>query len=318
MPSGVPDGTSLAQPPAVRLRGSLEMCRPTTRVTLDAMSAQPDVDDLQACDPGLYGPDSVTWRVHADPSMALAGLRALLLQAVHPLAMSGVAQHSDFRDDPWGRLFRTAEYVGVTTYGTTVQAQRAGAKVRGIHRRLAGIEPESGRTYRVDDPALLRWVHCVEVESFLTTALRCGLRLTDAEQDRYYAEQVVGASLVGLDPATVPASVGQMAAYFREVQPDLRVTAKAREAARFILWPPMPSLVGLGTPARPAWVALTTAAFAMLPRWARRLYSLPGLPTTDLAATAAGLAFRTGLLVVPDALRAGPHLKDARARTGTG
>ena len=274
------------------------------------MTLQP----ADAPDPGLYGPDSVTWRVHADPSMALAGLRALLLQAVHPLAMSGVAQHSDFRQDPWGRLFRTAEYVGVTTYGTTDEARRAGAKVRGIHRRLAGIEPESGSAYRVNDPELLRWVHCVEVESFLSTAVRCGARLSAADQDRYLREQQVGARLVGLDD--VPGSVAQMADYFQGVRPQLRVTKAARDAALFVVWPPMPALVSLGTPARPAWVALATAAFAMLPRWARRLYSLPGLPTTDLAASAAGLAFRSGLLVVPDSLRAGPHLKDARQRLG--
>ena len=265
-------------------------------------------------DPGLYGPDSVTWRVHADPSMALAGLRALLLQAVHPLAMSGVEQHSDFRNDPWGRLFRTADYVAVTTYGTTEQAGRAGAKVRGVHRRLAGIEPESGTTYRVDDPELLRWVHCVEVESFLSTALRCGMRLSRADQDRYYDEQTTGAALVGLDSATVPGSVSQMAAYLRDMQSELRLTEAARRSVRFILWPPMPALVRLGTPARPAWVALATAAFAMLPRWARRIYGLPGLPTTDLAATAAGIAFRTGVLVVPEALRQGPHVKQAHAR----
>lgn len=274
------------------------------------MTSSPDV----APDPGLYGPDSVTWRVHADPSMALAGLRALLLQAVHPLAMSGVAQHSDFREDPWGRLFRTAEYVGVTTYGTTAQAQRAGAKVRGIHRRLAGIEPETGTAYRVNDPELLRWVHCVEVESFLSTAVRCGARISRADQDRYYREQQVGARLVGLE--SVPGSVAEMADYFTAVRPQLRVSTAARDAALFVVWPPMPALVSLGTPARPAWVALATAAFAMLPRWARRLYSLPGLPTTDLAATAAGIAFRSGLLVVPDSLRAGPHLKDARERLG--
>jgi uncharacterized protein (DUF2236 family) len=267
-------------------------------------------------DAGLFGPDSVTWRVHADPSMALAGLRALLLQAVHPLAMAGVAQHSDFRRDPWGRLFRTAEYVGVTTYGTTEQAHRAGARVRGIHRRLAGIEPETGTAYRVDDPALLRWVHCCEAESFLSTAVRCGLRLSAADRDRYYAEQTVGATLVGLDPATVPGSTREMADYFRAMRPELRVTAEARRAATFVLWPPMPALVQLGTPARPAWVALATAAATMLPRWARRLYRLPGIPTTDVAATAAGLAFRSGLLVVPEALRHGPHVKDARARLG--
>ena len=265
-------------------------------------------------DPGLFGPDSVTWRVHADPSMALAGLRALLLQAVHPLAMAGVAQHSGFRADPWGRLFRTADYVAVTTYGTTREAQRAGAKVRGIHGRLAGIEPESGRPYRVSDPDLLRWVHCSEAESFLSTAVRSGLRLSREEQDRYYAEQTRQAALVGVDPSTVPASVAEMADYFAGMRPDLKVTAAAREAAAFIVWPPMPALVQLGTPARPAWVALATASFAMLPRWTRRLYALPGLPTTDLAATAAGLALRSGLLAVPASLRLGPHAKAAHER----
>jgi uncharacterized protein (DUF2236 family) len=279
----------------------------------DRVSSQPSED---VADAGLYGPESVTWRVHADPSMALSGLRALLLQALHPLAMSGVAQHSDFRQDPWGRLFRTAEYVGVTTFGTTTEARRAGAKVRGIHRKLAGVEPESGQAYRVDDPDLLRWVHCVEAESFLSTAVRCGLRLSAAEQDRYYAEQTRNASLVGLDPRDVPASVEQMATYFHDMRPVLRVSKAAREAATFVLWPPMPALVRLGTPARPAWVALAAAAGAMLPRWARRMYRLPGLPTTDVAATAAGLAFRSGLLIVPESLRHGPHVKQARARLG--
>ena len=269
-----------------------------------------------AADAGLFGPDSVTWRVHADPSLALAGLRALLLQAVHPLAMAGVAQHSDFRRDPWGRLFRTAEYVGITTYGTTHEAERAAARVRAIHRRLAGIEPETGQPYRVSDPELLRWVHCCEVESFLSTGLRCGLRLSEPDQDAYYAEQTEQAALVGLDPEQVPASVDEMADYFAGMRPQLHVTAEARRAASFVLWPPMPALVQLGTPARPAWLALASAAFAMLPRWARRMYSLPGLPTTDVAATAAGLAFRSGLLVVPESLRHGPHLRAARERLG--
>jgi uncharacterized protein (DUF2236 family) len=276
------------------------------------MSAQPQ----SVPDPGLYGPDSVTWRVHADPTMALAGLRALFLQAVHPLAMAGVADHSDFREDPWGRLFRTADYIGVTTYGTRAQAERAGAKVRGIHRRLSGIEAESGIAYRVSDPDLLLWVHCVEVESFLTTTVRSGLRVSRADRDRYYAEQTLGSALVGLDPKQVPGSVEDMAAYFSRVRPELRVTAEARRTAAFILWPPMPTTVTRGTPARAAWIGLAATAFSMLPRWARRLYRLPGLPTTDLAATAAGIALRSGLLVVPERLRHGPELKAARARLG--
>jgi uncharacterized protein (DUF2236 family) len=282
-----------------------------TAEPLDPADLPQGTDDL-----GLFGPDSVTWRVHADPSMALAGLRALLLQAVHPLAMAGVAQHSDFRGDPWGRLFRTADYVAVTTYGTSAEAHRAAARVRGIHRRLSGVEPESGTAYRVDDPELLLWVHCSEVESFLSTAVRCGLRLTRSERDAYYDEQVRAAELVGIRARDVPSSEDDMAQYFLDMAPHLRVTEEARRTARFVLWPPMPSLVALGTPARPAWVALAGAAAAMLPRWARRLYALPGLPTTDVAATAAGLAFRTGLLAVPGRLRHGPHLKDAQRRLG--
>ncbi len=261
-------------------------------------------------DPGLYGPDSVTWRVHGDRSMLLAGLRALLLQAVHPLAMAGVAQHSDFRGDPWGRLFRTAEYVGVTTFGTTAEAERAGAKVRGIHRKLSGIDPASGRTYRVDDPDLLLWVHCVEAESFLTTAVRSGLRLSPGEQDRYYAEQVRGAALVGLRAA--PDSVASMRDYFQDMRPQLRVSADARAAARFVLFPPMPTKVALATPARPAWAGLATTAFCLLPGWARRLYRFPGLPSTDVGAAVVGRLLRGTLRPVPD----GTHLKAAKARLG--
>ena len=251
-------------------------------------------------DSGLYGPGSVTWRVNGDPSMLLAGLRALLLQAVHPLAMAGVAQHSDFKDDPWGRLFRTADYVRVTSFGTTKDAQQTAAAVRRIHNRLAGIEPESGRPYRVNDPELLLWVHCCQVESFLTTTTRCGLRLTAQEKDTYYAEQVRNAKLIGVKQA--PASVAEMADYFASQRPELRVTRAARDAARFVLFPPMPAKVQLGTPARPAWTLLAGTAFAMLPRWARRLYRLPGLPVTDVAATAAGMAIRRGLLTVPQRL----------------
>ena len=274
------------------------------------MTAQPTPDR----DPGLYGPDSVTWRVHADPTMLLGGLRALLLQAVHPLAMAGVAQHSDFRGDPWGRLFRTGEYVGVTTYGTTAQATRAAARVRGIHRKLSGIEPESGTAYRVSDPHLLLWVHCCEAESFLSTAVRCGLRLSRQEQDAYYAEQVRNARLIGL--ASAPDSVSAMADYFTQMRPELRVTAEARATVRFVLFPPMPTKIAFGTPARPAWGALAGVAGAMLPRWARRLYRLPAMATTDLAASAAGIVLRSGLLALPEDLRHGPHLKDAKTRLG--
>jgi uncharacterized protein (DUF2236 family) len=267
-------------------------------------------------DLGLYGPDSVTWRVHADPVMGAAGLRALLLQALHPRAMAGVAAHSEFRSDPWGRLFRTAEYIGVTTYGTSEAAGRAAARVRGVHRRGSVLDPATGETFRLDDPELLLWVHCAEVDSFLTTVRRAGLRLTDTEADRYVAEQVRGARLVGLDPAAdgVPASVAQLDEYFEEARPSLRLTPAAIEAAHFLAVPPMPWRVRLTTPAVPAWLSLITLGFTLLPGWARKLYAMPLLPLVDAGATVSVRALRTALLAVPASLRDGPHVKDARAR----
>lgn len=260
-------------------------------------------------DLGLFGPDSVSWRVHGDPTMVLGGLRALLLQALHPLAMAAVAQHSGFRQDPWGRLRRTAEYLGVTTYGTVAEAEAAAAKVRTIHTFIVGIEPETGLPYRAEDPDLLRWVHCCEASSFLGTAVRGGLRLTSAERDAYYREQLVSARLVGLEDA--PASEREMAQYFRDVRPQLRATEAARSAARFVLLPPVPRRA---LPALPAWALLASTAFALLPPWARRMYRLPGLPTTDLGATAAVRALRRGALVVPEPWRIGPHEARARGR----
>ena len=117
------------------------------RGTLTRMTAALQQDR----DPGLYGPDSVTWRVHADPAMALAGLRALLLQAVHPVAMHGVFTNSDFRADPWGRLFRTAEYVAVTAYGTTREAERAEARARDARQQLAQAEARQEDVLREAD-----------------------------------------------------------------------------------------------------------------------------------------------------------------------
>ena len=270
-------------------------------------------------DPGLFGPGSMSWLVNADPSLSVAGLRALLLQPLHPLAMAGVAQHSAFREDPWGRLIRTAEFVGITTFGTTEQAERAGARVRGVHRRLSQaptIEPESGRSFRVEDPDLLTWVHVTEVESFLTVARRAGLRLTDAQVDQFYDEQRTSARLVGLDPSAVPGSAADIADYYATIRPTLQMTQAGRDAARFLFLPPMPTKVAWATPARPAWAALTALGFASLPRWARRMYRLPGLPTTDLAAAVTLAGLRASVHLIPMGVREGPHRKAARERLG--
>jgi uncharacterized protein (DUF2236 family) len=269
-----------------------------------------------ADDPGLFGPASVTWRIHGDPSMLVAGYRALLLQAVHPLVMAGFDDNSVFRSDPWGRLRRTGEWISTVTYGTTEAAERAGARLRRMHGRLApGIEPESGHPYRVDDPELLLWVHVTEVESFLSTYRRCGGRLRAGDGDRYVDEMRTSARLVGLDPFHVPATQREIADYYVSVRPTLRLTRTARRNVRYGFFPPMPRWLRLATPAAPAWASLMTLAATMLPRWARRLYGLPGLPTTDLVASANGRILREITSRVPATSRNPAHAA-ALARIG--
>jgi uncharacterized protein (DUF2236 family) len=264
---------------------------------------------------GLFGPDSVTWRIHSDPSMAVAGFRALLLQATHPLVFAGFEANSSYRADPWGRLQRTGEWIATVTFGTRSEAEQAGARLRALHARLSGgIEPETGRSFRVDDPELLLWVHCTEVESFLTSYIRSGGRLAPGEADRYVDEMRESARLVGLEPARVPADEGELRDYLRQVRPQLRVTDVARRGAIWGFAPPMPLWVQLATPARPAWAALVANAAGLLPRWARRLYGLPGLPTTDLAAVAGARAVRATLLAVPDRWAVSPARREAMRR----
>jgi ER-bound oxygenase mpaB/B'/Rubber oxygenase, catalytic domain len=138
-------------------------------------------------------------RVHGDTAMFVGGLRALLLQSLHPLAMAGVAAHSDFRADPWGRLQRTSYFLAATTFGPAAEAERAVARVRGVHGRVQGTAPD-GRPYAASDPHLLRWVHLAEVDSFLTAHQRYGaVPLTAPEQDAYVLDtsQVAGKLGIG-------------------------------------------------------------------------------------------------------------------------
>ena len=255
-------------------------------------------------DPGLFGPDSVTWRVHAAPSMLVGGLRALLVQALHPLAMAAVHQHSDYRDDPWGRLRRTATYVATTTFGSTEQAEAAGAQVRRVHRYIRGTDPVTGRAYSAEDPDLLLWVHCVEVHSFLTAYRRYGGSLSDADADRYLVEMTRAAALVGLGAGAVPVTVADLREWLQDVD-GLAVTPEARRAMRLVLAPPMP------LPLRPLWAIPGVAALALLPRRLRAMYGIPTVPPADAAVrVAAGGLFRALGFVSPGA----PQVRAARAR----
>ncbi|MCX5388767.1 oxygenase MpaB family protein [Streptomyces sp. NBC_00094] len=242
----------------------------------------------QDADPGLFGPRSVTWQLHGDPVMWIAGVRALWLQALHPVAVRGVMINSSFRDDPWGRLMRTASFVGTLSYGTTEAAEAAGARVRRIHRLLG-----------VDDPELLLWVHCAEVDSYLSVARRSGLPLTDAQADRYLDEHRVSARLVGLDPETVPGSVAELARYFEGVLPRLAAGPDARTVEDFLRRPPVkPVLV----PAREViWRRVTALAYDTLPPYAHALYGRPAPAdgTVDQRLTATANLLRC----IPDRVR---------------
>jgi len=158
-----------------------------------------DVGDRDA---GLFGPDSVTWRVHSNLSMLVGGIRALIVQTLDPLAMAGVADHSLYRSDPLGRLRRTAAFIAATTFGTTAEAAAAVARVRAIHDAVQGVAPD-GRPYAASDPDLLAWVHHVEVQSFLVAYQRVGPGLAPADADRYVAEMARLGELLGVvDPVT--------------------------------------------------------------------------------------------------------------------
>jgi len=149
-------------------------------------------------DDGFFGPRSVTWRVAADLSAPVAGLRSLLLQALHPLAMAGVDQHSDWRADPGARFASTAAYVVATTYGDTATARAAAARVRKIHDTVHGTDTVTGLPYDANDPALLLWVHAALVDSGLAACRLYGAPLSPAEADRYVAEMTAAAELIGV------------------------------------------------------------------------------------------------------------------------
>jgi uncharacterized protein (DUF2236 family) len=221
-----------------------------------------------------FAEDRPIRRVHADASMFVGGLRALLLQSLHPLAMAGVAAHSGYRGDPWGRLQRTSYFLAVTTFGLAADAEAAVARVQRIHARVRGVAPD-GRPYAASDPHLLRWVHVAEVDSFLQTYQLYGRSPFDSvERDGYVADTARVARAIGVpDPPQTVAELRDLLAAYR---PELQGTPEARAAARFMLIrSPLPLA------ARPAYGALAAAAVASLPAWARLPLRLPYLPLTE-------------------------------------
>ncbi len=228
-------------------------------------------------DDGFFGPASVAWQISGDLSAPIAGLRSLLVQALHPLAMAGVDQHSGWREDPVGRLAATSAYLATVTFGERAAAKRAATRVRMIHERVTGVDPVTGLTYAASDPKLLVFVHAALVDSALAARDCFGTPLSTADADRYVAEMVAAADLVGVRANLVPSSTAELGEYISSVRPELRCTPAARESMAYLLHPP-----GLDPAVAEIWQDIREGTVHTLPDWARELYGYRVPPLTAM------------------------------------
>jgi len=244
---------------------------------------------FEAAGDRLFGDDRPIRVIHADTSMFVGGLRAILLQSLHPLAMAGVAQHSDYRNDPWGRLQRTADFLASTTFGPVELAERNIAMVNKVHERVTGAASD-GRPYSARDPHLLKWVHIAEVDSFITAHRRFGAdRLDEDDYDAYIDDMSVIATKLGVnDP---PRNQSELRRALDDYRPELGTSAEARDAARYLLLtPPLPVY------ARPFYGIIAATAVSLMPVWTRIPLRLPWMPVTEaITVRAAGYGLTRSL-----------------------
>lgn len=318
---------SLLQRAAAAAPSGLPLTQRLARTGLARIFGPPPFDPAAAPgDPGLFGPGSASWRVIAEPAAIVGGIRALLVQLLHPLAMAGVADHSAFRDDALGRLHRTSAYVSMTTFGSTAEALSAARTVRRAHRRVVGTAPD-GRPYRAGDPALLAWVSVALTSSFLATdRAYAPAPVGPADADRFIAEQARAAALLDprvdldalaadqsalaelragtlalplVDEGILPTSTAELGRYLADVRPELGLNHQGRQALRFLVWPQ------LAVPLRGAYLLLLSGALASLQPWQRRLLGVPLGP--------AAMAWRTQTRGLLAALRIGAGTSPALA-----
>ena len=217
-------------------------------------------------DEGYFGAHSMAWRVHSNPVTLVGGVRALLMQALHPLAMAGILEHSVVTGDISGRYMRTRDFILAAIFGDRATADAAGARVRAAHRPVAGVDRVTGLSYRANDPELLLWVHCALVDSFLAAQQRFGRRLQLAEADLYVAEMMRMGRLVGLQEEDMPAGVAALRLTLAGYDPMLRLSEGARAAWKLLEHPPMPRA------ARPGWALVFAASVSIMPPKLLRIY----------------------------------------------
>lgn len=252
-------------------------------------------------DPGLFGPESITWPVLGDAAVFVGGIRALLVQAAHPEVVAGVFDHSRFREDPLGRLARTSAYVTATAFGAMPEVERAIGVVRAAHRPVAGTSHRD-RAYSAADPSLAAWVHNALTESFLASYQHFGARrLSTAAADQFVAEQARLGALIGASP--LPATAEALARWVDEL-PDLAPSPGMLDAIGFLRSPP------LAPPVRVVYRVLFEAAVTTLPPRVRSILGLPIRPGAHAMGTATARSLRW-------ALGSSPSWRLALERAGT-
>ncbi|MGI9606503.1 MAG: oxygenase MpaB family protein [Acidimicrobiales bacterium] len=254
---------------------------------------------------GWFGPDSMTWLIQSDWSTIIGGVESLFMQTLHPPTMAGVADHSDYEHDPFGRLHRTAQFIGATTFGSADDAQRSVDMVRAIHSRVNGTTPE-GTAYEANDPHNLAWVHITEVDGFLRAYRRFGaVDIDDGQADQYVAEMARIGEAMGVERA--PRNVSELDSRIDSYRPELRYGAQAREAVRFLLFPPH------SWQARGPYAIVLSAAVNLLPAWARRkLWLPPTIPPIDRLVVAPAAKAMVSTI---DWIMDNPNVSNIRARS---
>jgi uncharacterized protein (DUF2236 family) len=268
----------------------------------------PAAADRLADAAGLFGPGSVSWRIDRELLVLAGGSCALLMQAAHPSVAAGVAEHSTYATDPFGRLLRTLTSSFDVVFGTRAEAETTIRRVNAIHASVRGTRPD-GSPYSALEPEALLWVHGTLVDTALRVYDRFVSPVSDSDAQAYHVESAAVAVRLGVPERLVPATIGELRAWMAANVEDgtVRVTPQAVEIARTVLYPsPFPP--------RPAWDVAHLVSMATLPPRLRRQYGIGWSPARERGMTRLATASRALLPFVPSILRHAPQARSADRR----
>jgi uncharacterized protein (DUF2236 family) len=272
----------------------------------DVVRTFPRPEPGRARDPGLFGPGSLAWRINREAVLLLGGGRALLMQVAHPLVAAGVADHSDFTQNPFDRLWRTVDAALTVIFGDGEQARSAAARVTAIHQRVRG--ERGGDAYSALDPELLLWVHATLVDSSMASYTAFVRPIPSAVRDRYYDEMKRMGAAFGIPDDAHPATYADFRAYVDRTVADMPIGNESRAVARQVLTPDMPVLVA------PLGLLGGLASVGLLPPRVREGLGLRWNHGAEVAFAALGAALRATVPLLPDRVRVWPHARAATHR----